>query len=98
MVANVHVDFAAHTELPGQIDAELDRKARARQEMTFIPRFEVVDVCTIAMHVLADRMAGAVDEIFTIAGLANRFPGEFIDFPAADGPFCMDSILDKLNR
>jgi hypothetical protein len=30
-------------------------------------------------------MASAVDEIFAIAGLANRF-GDFIDFPTADGP------------
>src|SRR5262249_35882264 len=79
-----HVDLAANAEL-GQVDAGLDRKARAREDETLLVRLEVVHVGPGAVRFLADAVARPAAERRPVAGLVNDVAGGGVDFPAAQG-------------
>src|SRR5579871_3459258 len=67
-----HVEFAAHAETAGQIDAGLDRKAGAVDEHAMVVGFERVEVGAGAVHLAPDRMAGAMHEPLAVAGALDR--------------------------
>src|SRR5208282_1800969 len=82
-LADVDIHLAAHAEL-GQVDSRFDREARARHDLAVVARFEAVHVGAIAVNFLADAVPGAVDEIFSVARLANRLARHTIHFPAVN--------------
>src|SRR6185503_8493410 len=63
---DVHVDLAAHAELR-QVHAGLDREADPRDDPALVARLQVVDVHAVAVDLVADRVAGAVQEVLAEA-------------------------------
>src|SRR5262245_19096159 len=62
------VDLTADAEL-GEVDARFDRKTGPRQDAPLLARFQVVHIGTVTVRFLADRMPGAVEEVFAVASL-----------------------------
>src|ERR1700738_1713784 len=80
-LTDVNIHFAADPKLP-QVDPRLNRRARARNQMTNIMRFEPIHVDAVAVHALADAVACAVEKIFTVASSFDHAPRGIIHLPA----------------
>ncbi len=81
----------------GQVDAGLDREAGPRDEAPLVVRFEVVHVGAGAVHLGADRVAGAVKEVLAEAPLADRTAGRVVHLEAAQQAAGAYALLDKLH-
>ena len=68
----------------GKIDARLDGKARARDDFPVVARLEPVHIRAVAVNFLPDAVAGAMHEIFSVAGFANALARHPIHFPAVN--------------
>src|SRR5439155_8559965 len=66
---DVHIDLAANSEAPGQVDARLDREADTGDEGARVLGLEVVDVRPRAVEIAVDRMAGPMHEVLGQAGV-----------------------------
>ena len=62
-----HVDFGPDAEVV-EVDARLDREAGAGQQPPVVVRFVVVHVDAVAVHRLAEAVAGAVQDLVAVAG------------------------------
>src|SRR5579864_6902041 len=82
---NVDVHLAAHAEI-GQVDAGFDREARTRNHAAGVVRLEIVHVGAVAMHVFADRVSRAVDEILPVAVPCDHSAGGVVHFPTRESP------------
>src|SRR5690349_4726767 len=76
------VQLASNAELSLEIDAGFDRKAGTRHETSGVLRFKSVDVGSVAVDLLADRVAGPMDELSTVAGRFDHAAAGCIDFVA----------------
>src|SRR6266850_7305100 len=65
------VDLAADPETPRQVDARLDGEAGVGQVPAGVVRLEVVVVHAVAVPVVIDAVAGAVQEPVGVAGLGD---------------------------
>jgi hypothetical protein len=65
-----HVHLAANPEL-GQVDAWLDREAGKGKNAPLIVRLEIVEVCSTAVELRANIMAGTMREVLPVTGVAN---------------------------
>lgn len=79
-----HVDLAANAEL-GQIDARLDGKAGTPEHPAFFACLQAVHVGPVAVRFLADRMTGAMAEVFAVAGLIDDVASGLVDLPTLQG-------------
>jgi hypothetical protein len=84
LLADVHVDLAAHAEL-GQVDPGLDREAHAGHDLALVAGLEVVDVDAVAVHLVADGVAGAVQEVGAEAALLDVAARDVVHLVAVDG-------------
>src|SRR6187549_3667515 len=91
----IDVKLTPDSELSRQIDPRLDRKASFRQELTTVLSFQVVDIRSIAMDLLTDRVAGSMNEEVAVARRSNCITADIIDFPSARKSACSHLILDK---
>ncbi len=78
---DVDVDFAAQAEIR-QVDAGFDGVAGAGDQMADVVSFEAVHVDAIAVNGFPEAVAGAVSEIFAVAGFFDDGAGSFVDLPA----------------
>src|SRR5262249_5202311 len=78
-----HIDLAADAELR-QVDPWLDGEAGARQDAALLVGLQVVHVGAVAVDLLTDRVAGAVAEVFAVAGRLDHRPGRLIHLPALE--------------
>ena len=83
MIAGHHVHFAANAEFL-QIDSGLDREAGVRQQKTLVVGLEVVEVRAVTVQFRADVVAGAVGEIFRVAGVTDDGASRIVCLPAGD--------------
>src|SRR5262249_6804814 len=90
------VDLAADAEL-GQVDAGLDRETGARQDAAILVRLQVVHVGAVAVRLLADGVAGAVDEIFPVAGLVDHLAGGLVHLPALQYHAVLKTLADAVD-
>ena len=77
------VDLAPDAEL-GEVDARLDREAGPGQDEPLLVGLEVVHVGAVAVGLLADAVAGAVDERRAVAGLVDHPARGVVDLPAVE--------------
>src|SRR5262249_38163775 len=77
-VAPIHVDLAAHAAAAFAIGAGLDREAGKRDEEALVASLEVVEVRAVAVHLGADRVAEAMEEMGVQTSLAKRRAGHVI--------------------
>ena len=54
LIRDIHIELTPNAELAREIDARLYRKAGVGEDLTPIMRFEVINVGSVAMHLLAD--------------------------------------------
>src|SRR5215216_4110016 len=79
----VDVHLAAYAK-GGEVDARLHREADVGQEGAHVVRLEVVHVGALAVRLLADVVAGAVDEVVGVARLLDYLAGGVVHLPALD--------------
>src|SRR3984957_50529 len=94
---DVHIDFGANAEFR-QVDSGLNRKAGMRNDFAVVARFQAVHVGAVAVDILPNAVAGTMHEEFPVTGLANRFAGGAVDFPAANGALFSHCVFYKFNR
>src|SRR5207245_11744577 len=70
LLLHVYVHLAADAELR-QVNARLERKARARDDAAGILRLQAVHISLVAVHFLADVVPGAMNEVLVIALLGQ---------------------------
>ena len=90
-----HVDLAADAEV-GQIDSRFDGKAGPSEHSAVFVRFEIVHVRAVAVDLLADAVAGAVDEEVAVARLSDHVARGLIDFPALERMSHGEGITDVM--
>src|SRR4051812_26418548 len=81
---HIDVDLRANTEFTFQINARLNGECRPWDQRTGIARFEVINICAVAVAFLADRMAGAMEELIGVAGFSYYASGDIVHFRSAD--------------
>src|SRR6478736_6442265 len=91
----IDIKFTPDSKFSRQVDPWLDRKASSRQEPTTVLGFQVVDIGSITMDFLTDRVAGPMNEEVAVACCSNRITADIIDFPSARKSACSQLILDK---
>ena len=94
-IRDIYVKFAPNPKLSRQVDSRLDRKARSRQETTTVLSFQVVDIGSVTMDFLTDRVAGSMNEEVAVACGVNRITADIIDFPAAGESACQPPDLGQ---
>src|SRR5207247_10417671 len=81
-------------EPAGDVGAWMNRKVGPRRQAVGVLRRQNIDVGSVAMNFVADRMARAMDELITIAGTLDDLPAGVVDFPTewatASSYFCPD--------
>src|SRR6267378_4321299 len=83
--ADEPIHFASHSDIPGEIDSRLDGKSDAGNQLSFLPRLEIVDVRSGSMEVARiDRVAGPVDEVLTVSTFRNHVPGGVVHFSTSN--------------
>ena len=93
---DVHVHLAPRAELR-QVNPRLDREARPRQHAPLLVRLQVVHVGAVAVRLLADGVAGAVTEEFSVARLLDNLPRRLIDLPALKRLTLAKRLLDSFD-
>src|SRR5271165_3022293 len=88
LFVHIHIHFRAHAKLR-EVDSGLDGIAGARDQVTLILSFESIHVNAIAVHRGADVVAGAMKEIFSVAGLFHNASRGFIHLPSLQGLPCL---------
>src|SRR5690606_35915774 len=73
-----HVHFGTDAERR-QVDARLDRETRAGQQPALVARLVVVDVRPRAVHIGAEAVSRAVDEVPTVARPLDDLAGGAVD-------------------
>src|ERR1017187_6313291 len=91
-IAYEHIDLRAHAEMR-QVDAGFNRETGPRDHAPLIVVFQVVHVGAVAMHFHADRMTGAMHEIFAVPGARNHAAAGVVHFEAAQFPLRRDRLL-----
>ncbi len=94
--ADVDVDLGANSEFR-EIDAGLDGEAGAGDDPALVVRLQVVHVGAGAMHLFADRVTGAMDEVLAESPILNIGPGGVIDLEAVNDFATRDGGLDTLD-
>src|SRR5437588_1461629 len=77
------VDLAADAEASREVDPRLDRKAGVRQVPPGIAGLEIIVVHAVAVAVVVDAVAGAVQEAFPVAGVRDHIACRGIHLGAA---------------
>src|SRR5438876_5338170 len=83
-LAHVDVDLAPHAEL-GQVDARLDREADSGDDRPLVAGLEVVDVHPVAVDLVADGVAGPVEEVRAVAALVDVAARDVVHLVPVDG-------------
>src|SRR5205807_2090928 len=96
LLLHVYVHLAADAELR-QVNARLDRKARARDDAADILRLQAVHIRPVAVHFLADVVAGAMNEVLGIARLTNGLARGLIHLPPLDAATRRNRVLNEAN-
>ena len=81
--ADVDVYFRANAELR-EIDARLNREAGSCDDLALVVGLQVVHVRAGAVHFFANRMAGAMDEVFAEPLILDIASGGVIDIEAVN--------------
>src|SRR4029078_3833496 len=76
------IQLAANAEFSLEIDTWLDRKTGTRHKTSRVLRFKSVDVGSVAVDLFADRVAGPMDELSTVASRLDHAAAGCIDFIA----------------
>src|SRR5438067_72819 len=97
-VADVDVDLGADAELAFLVDAWLDGKTNAGGDETRIARLEVIDVHAVAVAFLADRVAGAMGELFAVPGALDHAARDIVDFRAVNSFSFTHIFADEFRR
>src|SRR5206468_4704692 len=63
-VRNVNVNFGSNAEFSFEVNAGLDGKTNSGNDRPRIARLEIVDVDAVTVGFFANRMAGAMCELF----------------------------------
>src|SRR5512146_150902 len=79
-LGHIHIQLAPDAEFTGQINARLDGKTGSGHQPSGVLRLETVDIGSVAMDLLADRVTGTVDEPVAVAGSLDHAPTSRIDF------------------
>src|SRR5262249_17814980 len=82
LVSHVHVYFASHAKPALEINARLDRKARARNQRAFVPGLQIVDVGPIPVNFGVNVMSRPVNEVLAIAGIFDDGAAHVVNLPA----------------
>ncbi len=61
-IRHIDVKLAPNPKLSREVDSRLDRKASSRHEPTTVLSFQVVDIGSITMDFLTDRVARPMNE------------------------------------
>src|SRR5258706_9105948 len=94
--ADVDIHFAADSEFL-QIDSRFDGVAGFGDQMAGVVGFKAVHVDAVAVHRLADVVAGAVKEIFSVAGFFDHAAGGLVHLPALQRFAGLDGLLDQFD-
>src|SRR5579863_136950 len=94
--AHINVDLRANTKF-GQIDAGLDGETGSRNDPALVVRLKVIHISAGAVDLLADGVAGAMNEVITEAAILNIGSGGIIHFKTVQGLATLDSTLDTLD-
>ena len=76
----------------------LAHHGRLAEAEAIVARFEAVHISAVAVHFLPDAVPGTVDEILSVARLANDFARDAVHFPASNDAALRDGLLHKFNR
>jgi len=63
------------------VNTRLKREEASRHEHACVLSFEVIDVSSIAVDFLTDRVTRTVSEVLSESGIAHNFPANIVDFP-----------------
>ena len=89
-----HVHFAAHAELR-EVDSGLDGEAGVGQDAALVVGFKVVEMRAGAVNLVGDVVAGAVDEEFAEAGVADNGAGGIVGLESVNGAVLCEGVLDR---
>jgi hypothetical protein len=81
----------------GQVDARLDGEADTRDDRPLIPGLQVVDVHAVAVDLIPDGVAGAVQEVRPVAALLDIAPRNVVDIRPSDRPSFGDRMRDEID-
>ena len=96
---DVDVDFCAKAVVfLGVIDAGFDGEEGAWEDAAFLVGFEVVEVSAVAVDFLAEAVACAVDEEFSVASVVNQFACGLIHLPAEEWLVVGETCAGKVKR
>src|SRR5262245_14634983 len=95
-LVDVDVHFTPHAKLR-QVDPRLDGEAGPGHDATVVARFEAVDVGAVAVHFLADVVAGTVREFVAVTGLVDHRSRGVIDFGARERSFRGERLADAVD-
>ena len=81
----IDIDLAANADSHVRhVDSRLDGEEGSGDQLAVIVGFEVIEVGSIAVDAFVKAVAGAVDEIFSIAGLCDHAAGNSVEVTAAN--------------
>src|SRR5215472_11092450 len=95
---NVNVDFRSNAKLSFEVNSGLDRKADSRNHPPRIACLEIVDVDAVAVSFFANRMTGAMRELFAETCACDYATGHIIDFGATNRFSSADILAHKIDR
>jgi hypothetical protein len=81
----------------GQVDARLDGEADTRDDRPLIPGLQVVDVHAVAVDLIPDGVAGAVQEVRPVAALFDVASRDVVDVGSANRPSFGDRMRDEVD-
>ena len=97
-IRNVNVDFGSNAKLSFEINPGLNRKTNSRNDAPRIAGFEIVDVDAVAVSFFANRMAGAMRELFPETCACNYAALHIIDFRAANRFVSPNILAHEIDR
>src|SRR4029077_9704392 len=97
-IGNVNVNFRANAKFSFEINPGLDGKTNSRNDSPRITRLEVVDVNAIAVGFLANRVTGAMRELFAKTCACNYATRDVVHFGASNRFTSTDILAHELDR
>src|SRR3989442_14810713 len=80
----VNVDLASDTKAPGEVNARLDAEERPWKDEATVMGFEIIQVRAIAMSLLVNGVASAVNELHSIPSILHHLARRPVKLEAVD--------------